>query len=233
MRQLFGKYGVIENTRPDWLISSQGERMELDFFIDRLSIAIEVQGAQHLRFTPIFHGTEWGFKQQLRRDREKKEICERAGITLFEIFNVSDIDCVMYSIFAIIDRLQATSHDDDFEEIEFPSLKIVQQEKQLKYKHFRKQFERAMGILHFTVNRGRQMSPKTFKRLEYAMRIINVGIEEYGFDIPIKKEAKRERAFALLAKAESAMARHEDVGVTRYKNAQWLLHKLKGHEATA
>ena len=103
----FGKYGLIENTRPHWLVSSRGERLELDFFIDKLSIAIEVQGKQHFEFTPVFHKTCYDFEEQLRRDTEKQRTCERLGITLLYIENKSDIPLVLYEVYARIDsRLQ-------------------------------------------------------------------------------------------------------------------------------
>lgn len=96
----FGKYGLVENTRPDWLISSKGERLELDFFIDKLSIAVEVQGKQHVEFTPVFHATEYNFAEQLRRDGEKKAICDQAGVNLLYIYHRPDIEIVLYKIHA-------------------------------------------------------------------------------------------------------------------------------------
>lgn len=38
LRARFAKYGIVENTRPDWLVSSKGERLELDFCLDRWSV---------------------------------------------------------------------------------------------------------------------------------------------------------------------------------------------------
>ncbi len=103
----FGKYGLVENTRPDWLASSKGERLELDFFIDKLSIAIEVQGRQHFEFTPVFHATHYDFEEQLRRDAEKASACERLGITLLYIENKSGVPSILYEIYAQIEsRLQ-------------------------------------------------------------------------------------------------------------------------------
>ena len=111
LRKLFGKYGVVENTRPDWLISGQGERLELDFFIDRLSVAIEVQGRQHMEFIPHFHKSQWDFEQQIRRDGEKADICKRTGIVLFYVFNKSDIPALLGEIDTIVCRLQGLALD--------------------------------------------------------------------------------------------------------------------------
>lgn len=86
------EYDPIENTRPDWLITTEGERLELDFLIESISIAIEVQGAQHYVYTPFFHQDSNGFAARLRRDRFKRETCKKAGITLYEIANMEDAD---------------------------------------------------------------------------------------------------------------------------------------------
>ena len=98
LRKLFGKHGVVENTRPDWLISSHGERLELDFFIDRLSVAVEVQGRQHVEFIPHFHESRWHFEQQVRRDKEKARICERSGIELLYVFKKGDVPDILGKI---------------------------------------------------------------------------------------------------------------------------------------
>lgn len=95
LRRRFSKYGIVENIRPVWLVSSKGERLELDFYLERLSIVVEVQGRQHFKFTPVFHNTEWDFQEQLRRDREKLEICQRAGIDLLYVCKKSDIEIVL------------------------------------------------------------------------------------------------------------------------------------------
>lgn len=82
---------MIENTRPDWLISSQGERLELDIYLPELDLAIEVQGRQHYVFTPHFHNDHNGFSGQLRRDREKRDICARNGVCLLEIASHAEL----------------------------------------------------------------------------------------------------------------------------------------------
>lgn len=107
----FGKYGLVENTRPRWLVSSKGERLELDFFIDKLSIAIEVQGRQHVGFTPCFHATEYDFAEQLRRDREKKDLCDNANIQLFYVYDKTDVEIVLYGIYTQVQRQLDTRGD--------------------------------------------------------------------------------------------------------------------------
>src|SRR3990172_12905641 len=91
----FGQYTIRENTRPDWLITPDGERLELDFYIEEIKIAVEVQGKQHYEYVPHFHGDNDGYKERLRRDRFKKEICESRGIVFIEIFTEGEIkDCL-------------------------------------------------------------------------------------------------------------------------------------------
>lgn len=87
----FGDHTVRENIRPEWLITSDGERLELDFFIDELSIAIEVQGKQHYHFIPFFHDNYEGFKQRLKWDRFKQQQCNNMRITLVEISSEDDL----------------------------------------------------------------------------------------------------------------------------------------------
>lgn len=80
-----------ENYRPDWLISDLGERCELDFYVRRLSLAIEVQGEQHYKFIPYFHRTYEGFLAQQRRDQFKSIVCHAEGVRLFLVHTSNDI----------------------------------------------------------------------------------------------------------------------------------------------
>ena len=58
--------------------------MELDFFCEELSLAIEYDGRQH--FVPI---KNWGGEASLleiqRRDEEKNQACKQTGISLIRI----------------------------------------------------------------------------------------------------------------------------------------------------
>lgn len=86
----FPQFHIKENHRPDWLISSDKTKLELDFYIEELKIAFEVQGAQHYQFTPLFHRDMNGFEKRLRLDQEKKDLCYGRGIRLIEIFTETD-----------------------------------------------------------------------------------------------------------------------------------------------
>ena len=87
----FGRYTIRENTRPEWLIMPTSARLELDFLLEEISLAIEVQGRQHYCYTPYFHGSYGDFQERLARDQFKREQCQAKGITLVEIASDDDI----------------------------------------------------------------------------------------------------------------------------------------------
>ena len=61
--------------------------MTLDLYNANEKIAIEVQGGQHTKYVPFFHG---GYKNnylaQLKRDHQKNDFCELNNIKLILIF---------------------------------------------------------------------------------------------------------------------------------------------------
>ena len=62
-------------------------RMSLDFFNFSMNVAVEVQGAQHLKYNKHFHGnTNYKYLTQLKRDQYKFDFCEKYGIILVEIY---------------------------------------------------------------------------------------------------------------------------------------------------
>lgn len=81
----FGEFTIRENIRPYWLVNDDGARLELDFYIEELDTAIEVQGNQHFEYTPFFHSDPGGFERQLQRDLMKRRICIQLGIWLIEV----------------------------------------------------------------------------------------------------------------------------------------------------
>ena len=66
---------------PELTYQSTNSPMELDIFLPSVSLAIEYQGEQHYRWHFIFGSPQL----QQWRDTEKKEACNKAGITLVEI----------------------------------------------------------------------------------------------------------------------------------------------------
>ena len=63
-----------------------GTQLTLDFYNHTKKIAIEVQGAQHLKFVKHFHKTRANFVRQIRRDNKKMDFCELNDIKLIEIY---------------------------------------------------------------------------------------------------------------------------------------------------
>jgi len=70
----FGQYSIKQNYRTQWLMG-----LELDFYIDELKVAAEVQGDQHYRFIEYFHKTQEGFENQKTRDIQKSILCKENG----------------------------------------------------------------------------------------------------------------------------------------------------------
>ena len=69
-----------------------GTKMSLDFYNANKKIAIEVQGQQHTKYTPFFHGNnKYNYINQLRRDQNKLEFCEINDIHLVEIYNLKEL----------------------------------------------------------------------------------------------------------------------------------------------
>lgn len=56
-----------------------------DFQLVNKKVIIEVQGEQHYRFVPVFHGTEEGFKYQQKKDAYKKKHALECGFKYLEI----------------------------------------------------------------------------------------------------------------------------------------------------
>lgn len=102
-KQLYNNLGhltIRENYRADWLLDSQLSRLELDFYIPDLCLAIEVQGDQHFAFIPFFHKNQEGFALRKQRDREKADLCYGRDIRLVEVCTQSDIDILIHEYIA-------------------------------------------------------------------------------------------------------------------------------------
>jgi hypothetical protein len=63
-----------------------GTKMTLDFYNATKKIAVEVQGRQHHKYVPYFHGKrKMGYLNQVKRDLDKKKYCEMNDVLLVEI----------------------------------------------------------------------------------------------------------------------------------------------------
>ena len=80
-----------------------GTKMSLDFYNSNKNVAVEVQGNQHLKYTPFFHGkSKSNFLHQIKRDDEKKEFCELNNIKLVEIYPNDKLSKKLFKNFGVI-----------------------------------------------------------------------------------------------------------------------------------
>jgi very-short-patch-repair endonuclease len=69
-----------------------GTRMTLDFFNATRRIAIEIDGVQHTKYNPFFHGgSRRKFLEQVERDLKKEEFCDNNEIKLLRICHDDDL----------------------------------------------------------------------------------------------------------------------------------------------
>jgi hypothetical protein len=79
-----------DRIRPDFLKNPETKRnLELDCYNEEIGLAVEYNGYQHYHWPNFTGQTQKAFEQQLRRDKFKKTICERRGITFITVpYNV-------------------------------------------------------------------------------------------------------------------------------------------------
>eukprot|EP01114_Cavostelium_apophysatum_P017612 TRINITY_DN5282_c0_g1_i1.p1 TRINITY_DN5282_c0_g1~~TRINITY_DN5282_c0_g1_i1.p1 ORF type:complete len:181 (-),score=39.36 TRINITY_DN5282_c0_g1_i1:163-705(-) len=71
----------LEYSHPGFLFERTGKAMQLDVFVPSMRLAFEYQGRQHYADSPLL-----GEVGPIRiKDTEKKELCERNGITLIQV----------------------------------------------------------------------------------------------------------------------------------------------------
>src|SRR3989344_228657 len=71
-------------SKPDWLTTPKGTRLELDGYCEEEGVAFEYQGAQHYRYVKIFHKTR-DLETQKIMDQIKREVCVKNNVCLIEI----------------------------------------------------------------------------------------------------------------------------------------------------
>jgi hypothetical protein len=71
---------------PEFLRNPESNnKLELDCYNEELAIALEHNGEQHYNYPNGFHKTQEEFIKQVRRDKFKREMCEREGIYLIQV----------------------------------------------------------------------------------------------------------------------------------------------------
>lgn len=85
-------------TRPLWIISDKGIRLELDGYNEKLGIAFEYHGPHHTKPIPYYSSDHKSLalrlKEQRRRDSLKRKHCRINGVTLVEIYAKSYLPSV-------------------------------------------------------------------------------------------------------------------------------------------
>lgn len=80
-----------------------GSRMTFDFYNSNKNIIVEVQGSQHLKHTPFFHGkSKSNFLNQIKRDNDKQKFCELNDIKLVEIYPNDKLSVDLFKSFNVI-----------------------------------------------------------------------------------------------------------------------------------
>lgn len=92
LRKIAPDIEVRINRRYDWLIGPHGGRLELDFYMPDIDVAVEIQGDQHFVYVPHMHGSMANYKLQLKRDEVKRLECTKRNIKLFQTRDVIDED---------------------------------------------------------------------------------------------------------------------------------------------
>jgi hypothetical protein len=79
-----------------------GSKMSFDFYNSNRKVAVEVQGGQHTKYTPFFHGfNKINYISQLSRDKQKLDFCNINDITLVEIYPNDQITPNLFAKFGV------------------------------------------------------------------------------------------------------------------------------------
>ncbi len=71
--------------KPQWLLNSEGHRMQLDGYCARLNLAFECHGQQHFKSVPYFQQNQHSFSRRQSDDQRKRELCHARGVRLIEV----------------------------------------------------------------------------------------------------------------------------------------------------
>jgi hypothetical protein len=79
-----------------------GTKLSLDFYNANKKIAVEVQGKQHTKYVPFFHGkNKINYLNQLKRDQDKLKFCEANDILLVEVYQDDKINEKLFQNFGV------------------------------------------------------------------------------------------------------------------------------------
>ena len=76
-----------KKVRPNFMFNDiTGSNLELDLYNPELKLSVEYSGRQHYQYVPFFHRNgKQDFYNQKYRDKIKKELCHKNGITLIVV----------------------------------------------------------------------------------------------------------------------------------------------------
>lgn len=78
-----------------------GSKLSFDFFNFNKKIAVEVQGRQHHKFVPHFHGSFGKFRKQMKYDDMKLKWCDLNDIELVEILETDELTIEKFKEYGI------------------------------------------------------------------------------------------------------------------------------------
>lgn len=111
-------YGVpFKNTRPNWLKNEITNRnLELDCYNEQLKLAVEYNGEQHYKWPNYFKNQNYdNFKDQLKRDLLKKELCEKNDVHLIIVpYNVPYSMIPTFIVYHLPEIIQKRLKEDKF-----------------------------------------------------------------------------------------------------------------------
>jgi len=100
VKQFLRKYWVEDFVFEEFPMA--GTRLSFDFYNSSKNVMVEVQGGQHLKYTPFFHGdAKSQFVSQIRRDNEKLKFCKLNSIPMVEIYPKDEITTELFYSFGI------------------------------------------------------------------------------------------------------------------------------------
>ena len=80
-----------------------GTKLSLDFYNANKKIAVEVQGSQHTKYVPFFHGgNKINYLNQLKRDQDKFRFCDMNNIKLVEVYEGEEASEKLFENFGVI-----------------------------------------------------------------------------------------------------------------------------------
>lgn len=171
----FGHYTIRENFRPDWLIDSDGARLELDFYIEEIKIAIEVQGEQHYRYCKFFHENYDDFPVRLARDKWKCVQSQSLGIRFIEIASKYEADLAIVDLMEEKKKVERPSSRNEAWNEVYDMLSEIELGKNHIPSGFRKK-KRAFKLIANTLRRleidGKPLNEKRRQNLQAAIRSV-------------------------------------------------------------